>query len=101
MPSVAVVGLCSACRAASRASKPAWFSKGRTSKRPVKPNLKLLREEAALPVSLVGPVECCELAWLAAIWAAVDIGWLRKWNWPGDPNGISRAWTDGNMGDRR
>jgi hypothetical protein len=31
-------------------------------------------EETALVSSVLGPVECCALAWFARIWASVDIG---------------------------
>ena len=38
-----------------------------------RPNFKWLREEAALPSSVLGPVECCALAWFAARCASVDM----------------------------
>ncbi len=41
--------------------------------RPVRPVLRPFSLEVAWPAEVMGPVESCELARLAASWAAVDI----------------------------
>jgi hypothetical protein len=33
----------------------------------------LFFEEAALPSSVLGPVDSCAFCWLAAVWAGVDM----------------------------
>jgi hypothetical protein len=49
---------------------------GKTTIWPVRPWRREFMEERALPASVLGPVECCELARFISVLDAVDMGFL-------------------------
>ena len=53
---------------------------------------KAFKQMAALPSADLGPVECCELARLAAAWASVDILKIAPKNRYDGP--LQASWSD-------
>src|SRR5258708_3030968 len=79
--STGLSGARSFCMPWRKASYAAASSPARTTAFDLTPCLRAFWEEAALPSSVRGPVECWALARLAADWVDVDMGILLFAGW--------------------